>query len=132
MAEHDSSEVKWELDATGGALTDITAHVLVAPDMEVKNLTDDDWTALGDTVEIKAFVNRASIDGLTMTLKYNSTTAAFAARGDVRTLKRTLFTGGPTTSIEAGILKWNPKIEGGKKTRIEVEMCNTGAITETP
>lgn len=130
MAEHDSTEVIYELDASGGSLTDISDHVLVPPDIEIKRVTDDDWTAVGDAVEIKGVVSRDAIGDLSMTLKYNSTTAAFAARGDVRTIKKTLYSGGPSVSIEVAITKWHPKIDGGKKTRIEVEMVNTGAITE--
>lgn len=130
MAEYDSSDVKYELDAAGGSLTDITEHVLVPPEIRVKRATDDDWTPLGSDVEIKGVVGVDVVDNPAMTLKYNETTKAFAARGDVRTLKVTLYSGGPSISIEYGITMWHPKVDQMKKTRIEVEGVNTGAITE--
>jgi hypothetical protein len=130
MAEYDSSDVIYELDNSGGSLTDITEHVLVPPEIRVKRATDDDWTPLGADVEIKGVVGIDVVDNPTMTLKYNDTTKAFAARGDVRSLEVTLYSGGPSISIEYGITQWHPKVDQMKKTRIEVEGVNTGAITE--
>jgi hypothetical protein len=137
VAEHDSSEVTYQLDNPAGTLTAITQYVLDGPGILVSRGTDDDWTPLGATTQIKGIVAIDIVDDVDMTLKMDSalrtilSAAAASCRGAIRTFTITLYSGGPTKSIELGITRDDYVIAGGKKTRIHLQGVNTGAITET-
>jgi hypothetical protein len=132
MAEHDNTEVVWEFDDNANALQDISAAVLSVDGFDVARKTDDDWTALGDSAERKGLVAQDVVSDVTLVTKWDTAWwTLFNARGSIRTLKRTLFAGGPTRAIEAGIVSCDPVVENGKKHRIRVQLVNTGDITET-
>lgn len=131
MAEHDNTEVVWEFDNAADALQDISAVVLGVEGFDVALKTDDDWTGMGQSAEVKGLVSQAVVADVTLTVKWDTTWwTLFNARGSTRTFKRTLFAGGPTRAIEAGIVACDPVVENGKKTRIRVQLVNTGDITE--
>ena len=136
MAEFDSSDIKIEIDNTGGTLVDLTTYVLDAPGIMVKRATDDDWTPLGAVLQRKGIVAIDIVDDFEWTFKLDdvATTGPWAvlnARGSTRTVKVT-YGGSITRSIEAGIVGCDPVIENGKKQRIKAAFVNVGtAISET-
>ena len=139
MGEFDSKDIKVEFDNAAGALQDITQYLLDFPGIMVQAGVDDAWTPLGAVVERKGIVGIDIVDDIDMTLKFDdvATTgpwALFNARGDDdRELKVTY--DGATAAIfrliVVGIVKCDPVIENGKKTRIAVRLVNTGTSIAT-
>lgn len=133
MAEYDSSDIKVEFDNNADALQNITQYVLEFEGIMVRRGTDDEWTPLGAVLDRKGIVDIDFVDDISMVLKFDDTVATgpwalFNSRGSERTLKVTYdgATAAITRSIEVGIVRCDPVIANGKKTRINVELVNTG------